>query len=36
MEEKNNNRKYNYGVPIPLDEIPIEECETALNDFSDG
>ena len=30
------NSKYNYGVPIPLDEIPIEDCERALNDFAAG
>ena len=38
MKEKEINyfHKYNYGEPIPLDLIPIEECEQALNDFSDG
>ena len=33
MEDSN---KYNYGIPSPLDEIPIEDCEQALIDFSDG
>jgi hypothetical protein len=37
MEEiKNNTSKYNYGEPIPLDLIPNEDLETALEDFSRG
>lgn len=28
--------KYNFGEPIKLDLIPIEECEEALHDFSNG
>ncbi len=28
--------KYNYGEPIPLDSIPIEECEQALIEFAAG
>ena len=38
MEEKDTIKtsKYNYGVPIPLDEISIDDCEIALNDFADG
>lgn len=31
-----NTSKYNYGEPIPLDSIPIEECEQALIDFAAG
>jgi hypothetical protein len=34
MEEKKS--KFNYGEPIKLDDIPIEECEEALYEFSDG
>ncbi|MBP5684388.1 MAG: hypothetical protein J6X02_03930 [Bacilli bacterium] len=29
-------RKYNYGKAIPLDSIPIEECNDALLEFADG
>ena len=31
-----NISKYNYGVAIPLDSIPIEDTERALEEFSDG
>ena len=34
MEEKKS--KFNYGEPLKLDDIPIEECEEALYEFSDG
>ena len=34
MEEK--KYKYNCGVSIPLDSIPIEECERALVEFANG
>ena len=36
MEEIIKTSKYNYGVSIPLDSIPIEECERALIDFSNN
>ena len=36
MEEKNIISKYNYGEPIPLDSIPIEDLEIALSDFAAG
>ncbi len=35
-EEMINNSKYNQGVHIPLDDIPINEIEIALLDFSAG
>ncbi len=28
--------KYNYGEPIDLDSIPIDECELALQEFAQG
>lgn len=34
MEEKTS--KYNYGEPIPLDLIPIEDTELALKEFANG
>ena len=38
MEEKETiySGKYNYGEPIPLDTIPIADCEIALTDFAAG
>ena len=36
MKEENSVSKYNYGEPIPLDLIPIEECEQALIEFAAG
>ena len=35
-EETTNFSKYNYGEHIPLDLIPITDCEKALLDFSAG
>ena len=34
--KNNNTSKYNYGVPISLDTIPIEDTEVALYDFANG
>ncbi len=34
MEEK--DYKYNHGVHVPLDSIPIEDTELALMEFADG
>ncbi len=34
MEEE-KRRKYNYGESIPLDSIPIDECNEALLEFAD-
>ena len=38
MEDKNVNNtcKYNHGVSIPLDTIPIEDIELALYEFAAG
>ena len=35
-KEKTNTKKYNRGVPIPLDTIPIEDTEIALLEFANG
>lgn len=34
--KENNTSKYNYGVHIPLDSIPIADTEIALLDFANG
>ena len=34
--EKEITSKYNYGEPISLDTIPIEDTEQAIKEFADG
>lgn len=34
--KENNNSKYNCGVHIPLDDIPIADTEIVLLDFANG